>query len=259
MSAGIRRTAAVLLVVFLVARPLQAAIIPDPVEAGLLAKIAAALKVIQEYRMYVQQKLQEQLQTRIDAYAFPAALFGRIRAGITTVTDIRRELQRLACEWPTSPRTLPLLEMLKKRTQICRSRHHETWGSHEDFWDAPIQEANDYVAAMTANMISERAERTNTTWVRAHRDLFDEHTILRSSPGEANRAEAAALAWANQVAVGNSQIATQHLLVRQTARDLERFDDKKAVDLTYYMYRSVGTLAGRDWRGEPPKPGEDVW
>ena len=97
---------------------------------------------------------------------------------------------------------------------------------------------------MTANMISERTERTSTSWVRAHYDLYDGHAISRNSPGEANRAEAAALAWANQVAVGNSQMVTQNLLVRQMARDLERFDQKKAVDLSHYTYRGLSTLAG---------------
>jgi hypothetical protein len=105
---------------------------------------------------------------------------------------------------------------------------------------------------MTANMISERADKTYTTWVRAHNDLFDGHATLLDSPGEANRAEAAALAWANQVALGNSQMTTQDLLIRQMARDLERFDQKKAADLTYYTYRGLSTLAGGDWRGAPP-------
>ena len=260
MSRKTRAVAAVALVVLLLATPVEAFIFPDPIEIGLLGKISAALKAIQELRMRLLQRLQEELQDRVDSYAFPDRLFGPIRATTSAVVDIRRELQRLACDWPMSPRVLPLREMLLRRTQFCRSRHHEIWGSHEAFWDGPIQEANDYLATMTANMISERAEKTNTSWVRAHKDLFDEHTILRSSPGEANRAEAAALAWANQVAVGNGQVATQHLLVRQMARNLDRFDEKKAADFSYYCYRSVGTLAGREWRGAPPDPADgEIW
>jgi hypothetical protein len=254
---GVRRLVAVLLVVVFLASPVQAVIIPDPVEAGLLAKIEAVLAIIHEYRMKVLAQLEAELQTRIDAYAFPSRLFDAIRATTTTVVDIRRELQRLGCAWPITERTLGLKEMLEQRTRFCRTQHQGIWGSHEQMWDAPVQEANDYIAVLTANMISERTEKTNTSWVRAHRDLFDEHTILRSSPGEANRAEAAALAWANQVAVGNSQIATQHLLVRQMSRALERFDQKKAADLTFYYYRSVATMTGRDWRGTPPAPGEE--
>ena len=69
------------------------------------------------------------------------------------------------------------------------------WGTHERFWDGPIQEVNDYVATMTSNMISERTERTNATWVRTHYDLFNGYAVMRNSPGEANRAEAAGLAW----------------------------------------------------------------
>ena len=92
--------------------------------------------------------------------------------------------------------------------------------------------------------------------MRAHYDLYDGHAISRNSPGDANRAEAAALAWANQVAVGNSQMATQNLLVRQMARDLERFDEKKAVDLSHYTYRGLSTLAGGDGRRDPRDPAD---
>ncbi len=155
-----------------------------------------------------------------------------------------------------SARTRSLSDLFWERTRFCRAEFQWVWGSHERFWDGPIQEANDYVAAMTANMISERAERTNTSWVIAHKDLFDQYALLRSSPGEANRGEAGGLAWANEVAVGNSQIVTQDLLVRQMARDLERFDQKKSADLTYYLHRGLGTLAGGDWSGLPPDLGE---
>jgi len=111
---------------------------------------------------------------------------------------------------------------------------------------------------MTANMLSERAEKTNTSWVQAHKGLFDEHAILRSSPGEANRAEAAALAWTNEVAIGNSQVATHDLLVRRMDRALERFDQKKAADLTFYTYRGLTTLGGGTWTSAPPDPTEEL-
>ncbi len=258
MNALARRVGAVGLVVLLMARPVQAFIIPDPVEAGLLAKISAALQAIEQFRMRVLGQIQAQISTRINAYAFPNRLFDPIRATATGVLDIRRELQQMACAWPMSARTRSLSDLFWERTRFCRGEFQWVWGSHEKFWDGPIQETNDYIAAMTANMISERAERTNTSWVSAHKDLFDKDTILRSSPGEANRAEAAALAWANEVAIGNSQIVTQHLLVRQMERTLERFDQKKSADLTYYLYRGLGTLAGGDWMGVPPDPGEEL-
>jgi hypothetical protein len=38
------------------------------------------------------------------------------------------------------------------------------------------------------------------------------------------------------------------------ARDLDRFDQKKADDMAYYLYRGVTTLGGREWRGAPPDP-----
>lgn len=257
MSSRIQRCASVMLVVLLLASPSQAQI-PDPVETGLLARIAAALQAIETFRMKVQDQIQIKIYNRLRSYAFPSPLFNPIRITIASVVDIRRELQRLSCNWPMTTRTLGLRDMLLRRTTFCRSGYQDVWGTHERFWDGPVQEMNDYVATMTANMISERTERTSTSWVRAHYDLYDGHAISRNSPGDANRAEAAALAWANQVAVGNSQMATQNLLVRQMERDLERFDEKKAVDLSYYTYRGLSTLAGGDGRRDPRDPADGV-
>ena len=255
MSTPIRRVASVTLIVLLLASPTQAQI-PDPVETGLLQRIAAALQAIETFRMNVLDQIQVKIYNRLRSYAFPSPLFNPIRITIASVVDIRRELQHLSCNWPLTGRTLGLRETLLRRTTFCRSGYQDVWGTHERFWDGPIQELNDYVATMTANMISERTERTFTTWVRAHYDLYDGHAIVRNSPGDANRAEAAALAWANQIAVGNSQITTQDLLVRQMGRDLERFDEKKAMDLSHYTYRGLRTMAGGGWHENPGDPAD---
>jgi hypothetical protein len=256
VSAATRRAATVTLVVLLVASPLHAWV--DPVQAGLLAKIAAVMQAIEQFRIRVMATIQEQVYVRINAYAFPRPVFDPINATITEVLDVRRELQRMACDWPMSFRTRSLSDLFWERAQFCRGNYQAVWGSHEQFWDGPLQETNDYMATMTANMISERSEKTNTSWAQAHKSLFGEHTILRTSPAEANRAEAASLAWANEVAIGNSQIVTQDLLIRQMDRALERFDQKKATDLTYYTYRGLRTLDGGSWVGPPPDPSEDM-
>jgi len=207
--------------------------------------------------MRILEKMQEQIRNRLRTDAFPPQLFGAISTTTATVVDIRRQLQRMACDWPMSTRTRSLGDLFWERTQFCRSSFREVWGSHELLWDGPLQEVHDYVATMTANMISERADKTYSTWVRAHSDLFEGHANQLDSPGEANRAEAAGLAWANQVALGNSQMTTQDLLVRQMTRDLERFDQKKAADVAYYTYRGLSTLAGGDWREVPPAPDQE--
>jgi hypothetical protein len=252
-----RRVAGVVFVALLVASPVHA-LIPDPVEAGLLAKVSAALAAIEAFRMRVMDKIQKLVNTRVNVYAFPNRLFGPIRATATAVSDIRGDLQRMACDWPMSIRGRTLSDLFWERTQLCRSGYQSIWGSHQGFWDGPLQETNDYIATMTANMISERAEKTNTSWVKAHKALFDQHKVLQSSPGEANRVEAASLAWANEVSIGNSQVVTQDLLVRQMDRALDRFDQKKAGDLTYYTYRGLTTLAGAKWVAVPPDPSEEL-
>jgi hypothetical protein len=249
-----RRALAVAAFVLLFARSTFA--VADPVEAGLLAKIAAALKTVQEVRMRVMDKLQEQVYDRLHAYAFPRLIFDSIRHTTATVVDMRHEIQRLACGWPMSPRTKLLSDLMLKPMSLCRLDYQELWGAHDIFWDRDLQETHDYVATMTANMISERTEKTYTTWTRAHRDLLEGHALYLTSPGEANRAEAAALAWANQVALGNSQVTTQSLLIRQMARDMDRFDEKKSLDLTYYTYKGVATRAGGGWGAPPPDVSE---
>ena len=256
MTLSTRRILGAGLLVFLLTQPAEA-LIPDPVENALLTKIVAVLNAIEQLRMRILEKMQEQIRNRLRTDAFPPRLFGAIGTTTATVIDIRRQLQRMACDWPMSTRTRSLGDLFWERTQFCRSSYREVWGSHELLWDGPLQEVHDYVATMTANMISERADKTYSTWVRAHSDLFEGHANLLDSPGEANRAEAAGLAWANQVALGNSQMITQDLLVRQMTRDLERFDQKKAADVAYYTYRGLSTLAGRDWRGAPPIPDQE--
>lgn len=252
-----RRVAAVAVVIVLAGSPVHA-LIADPVEAGFLAKIAAALQAIEQFRTRVLARIEKQINTRVNVYAFPNRLFGAIRTSMTAVADIRTDLQHMACAWPMTARTRLLSDLFWERAQLCRSQYQGVWGSHEAFWDGSLQETNDYIATMTANMISDRAEKTSTSWVKAHKELFDQHTILRSSVGEANRAEAAALAWANEVAIGNSQMATQHLLVRQMDRALERFDQKKAADLNYYTFRGLTTLGGATWVSVPPDPTDDL-
>ena len=188
--------------------------------------------------MRVMDKLQEQVYDRLHAYAFPrlALRFDPARPPRPSSTC------GTSCSgWPATGRSRRargiLRDLMLKPVRLCRLDYQELWGAHDLFWDRDLQETHDYVATMTANMISERTEKTYTTWVRAHRDLFEGHALYLTSPGEANRAEAAALAWANQVALGNSQVVTQNLLLRQMARDMDRFDEKKAADLTYYTYR----------------------
>ena len=222
----------------------------------MLAKIAAALEAIEDFRMRSSDQLQIETYNRLRGYAFPSRSSTR-----SAHRHARSSTSGASCsDWPatghdpthgglcgTAAQTDHLLPIRATRTSGARTSASGI---------GPIQEMNDYVATMTANMISERVEKTNTSWVRAHDDLFDGHAILRNSPGEANRAEAAALAWANEVAVGNSQIVTQNLLVRQMARDLESFDEKKAADLTHYTYRGLEHACRRRLAGTPPDPGD---
>jgi hypothetical protein len=257
MSGRARHLVAAAVFLLLLTRPAFGYIwIIDYVEAGLLNDIQVFLAAIEKYRMIVQDLNQRKIENRFGTYIFPEAAFQEVRMITTEVADIRRELNRLACVWPTSRRTGPLEDLLLQRLTWCKDDYRRTWGSHQGMWDAQLQEAHDYVGTMTANMISERTEKTNTAWASASRDLYVDAASNLKAPGEANRLEAASLALTNQIALGNAQITTQNLLVRQMARDLERYDQKKADDTAYYLYRGVTTLAGRDWKSAPPDPAD---
>ena len=256
MSPALRRAGATAFLVFLLARPSLAFIgIPDPVETGLLGKISAILGAIETLRMRALEEWHRQISVRLAAYSYPEALFREVNVVTTAVADMRRELQALACVWPTTLRTDILERLLLERLTLCRGEYQKTWGSHDGLWDAPLQEVHDYVGTMTANMISERTDKTYGEWVRALRDQYLDTAQRYLSPGEANRGEAAALAWTNEIALGNGQILSQDLLLRQMERDLDRYDQKRADDTTYYLYRGVTTLVGEEWRMAPPDPG----
>ena len=258
MSAFARRVAPVALVVVLLASPPTPYV--DVVEAGLLGEDlggAGGDRGVPDARdgrdPEAGQHARERLRLSQSALWFHSSdHHGRHRHSRRPAThglrlahvDPRRELS--ATSSGSAPSSAgPATRASGARTRACGTGH-----SRRRTTTSP---------RMTANMISERAEKTNTSWVKAHKELFDQHTILRNSPGEANRAEAAALAWANEVAIGNSQMATQDLLVRQMDRALERFDQKKAADLTYYTLprpdharRAMGGSSAGSQRGLMP-------
>ena len=53
------------------------------------------------------------------------------------------------------------------------------------------------------------------------------------------------------MALGNSQVVTQNLLLRQMSRDMDRFDERKGADLTYFIYEALATRGGRPLDSPP--------
>jgi hypothetical protein len=62
--------------------------------------------VIEELRMRILERMQEQIRNRLRTDAFPLQLFGAIGTTTATVVDIRRQLQRMACDWPPFQRAV---------------------------------------------------------------------------------------------------------------------------------------------------------
>jgi hypothetical protein len=115
MTLSTRRILGAGLLVFLLTQPAEA-LIPDPVENALLTKIVAVLNAIEQLRMRILERMQEQIRNRLRTDAFPPQLFGAIGTTTATVVDIRRQLQRMACDWGAPGEPVP-----PPRTRLPRS------------------------------------------------------------------------------------------------------------------------------------------
>ena len=108
---------------------------------------------------------------------------------------------------------------------------------------------------MTANMISERTEKTNTELGAGPARPVPRHRASAISR-RARPTEPRQRRWPGRTRSrsATARSSRRTCCVRQMDRDLDRFDQKKADDMTYYLYRGVTTLAGQEWRGAPPDP-----
>lgn len=243
-----RALAGVVLVVLLATNARAIPIIGDPYTIALLKIVANILSTIQQVELAAQAAIQWRIDDVVSGYAFPGAVFQEIRQALDEVKGIRTEVEEISCGWRFSVRTGLLRDMYLRPLSLCRPSFQFIWSSGEGHWDGDLQEIQDYVGTLTANMVSERTEAEGS-WRRVFPGMEKATGALRLSPGEANRDEAVALAGAGVVADSNSALASQTLLLAQLERETERFEDRKALDMAEFVLLSV---KGDDPLHHPP-------
>ena len=169
------------------------------------------------------------------------ATFRAIQASIAQVSGIRRGIDAIACGWQFSSRTALLRDVYLHPIRLCRPTFRLIWGSPVGTADRDVDELEDYVATLTANGLSTRAE-AETSWTRVYPEVFKWVTIPGWSPGESNRVEAMMLAMTGQVAIANNQVASQKLLIDELEWDLERREDRQATHLRAFALQGLASL-----------------
>lgn len=244
-----RRTLAGVLLVALMASGARATpILDDPYTIALLKIVANILSTIQQIELAAQAAIQWRIDDVVSGYAFPGAVFQEIRQALDEVKGIRDEVEGISCGWRFSVRTGLLRDLYLRPLKLCRPTFQFVWGSGEEHWDRDLQEVQDYVGTLTANMVSERTEAEGS-WRRIFPGMEKATGMLRLSPGEANRDEAVALAGAGVVADSNSALASHALLLAELEREMERFEERKALDMAEFVLLSV---KGDDPLHHPP-------
>lgn len=234
-----QRALATAALVFLLAKNTAAIpIIGDPYTIFLLKVVANILTTIQQVEFAAQSIIQGKIDLLVSGYAFPGAVVRDIREAIDQVKGIRNEVEAISCDWRFSPRTSLLRDLYLAPPKFCRPSFQFVWGSGQGHWDGDLQEMQDQVGTLTANMVSERVD-AEVGWRRVFPGLEKATGLLRKSPGEANRDEAVALAGAGVVADSNSAMASQSLLLAQLEREMERFEERKGKDMAELIRLSV--------------------
>lgn len=246
-----RLVAALVLVVFLMtASPSAAGIDPtEIINTIILKRINHVLSALLLWEQRLIDRANIDVYNRYRFYAFPPQIFDPVLAAIADVRGIRSELNSLACGWQFSPRTAVLQQMYLRPLRMCRPTFDFVWGTHTSGRDRDLQELHDYTAVMTANQLSQRTQ-SEETMTRAFPETFRKALVPGYSPGEANRAEAAMLAMAGQVALSNNQLKAQKLLVDELERDLDRKEERHVANFSLFAVKGLATLGHPGWGGE---------
>ena len=196
--------------------------------AYLLRIIANLLRTIQQVQLEMQRGLQRRIDVLVSDVAFPSypgqSIFDPVHQVLGDVRGIRRELRELSCSWLFSPRTSLLRDRLLRPLRLCRPDFQLLWGSSERHWDADLHEVQDFAGVLTDNLVSARVD-AEESWTALFPRMEEASTLLRRSPGEANRDEAVLLAAAGQVAASNAAVLSQKLLVESLDWQMERHDE----------------------------------
>lgn len=210
----------------------------DPAVVAALQAVASSLAFINNKLMKKQRTLHEEIDRIERNIAFPnwlglqAGVFHPIRQVVEEVKGIRTEVENMSCGWQFSARVEPFWKMGLFNSRVCRDDIRGLWGTADGLPDADIHELGQYVSALTANMLAERAARAGY-WEKTFRDMagtVSRGSMAEKSPGQASRDTAFTTASVGKVAQSNVNMQAQKLMVELTAEaHLER--DERYFDL----------------------------
>jgi hypothetical protein len=214
----------------------------DPGVVLALRRVAELLDAIHQAELVAHLRLQRSIRGVVRQLGFPTELFEAIGATLGSMKGIRREIEEMACSWPLSSRTLRLRDLYLSSRALCRPDVQLLWGSSEGRADEGLGEFRDYMSALSLNMAGTRAGAV-AHWEDIFPGMEKASAQLRSSPGEANRDGAVALAGAGVVASSNSALETQELLVSELERTWERREERQRGNMGQFLLLSA---AGKD-------------
>jgi hypothetical protein len=242
-----KRVVALALGVALIAA-LPARALAGPVEAGLLARIAATLATIEETLRRTNEVVSA-TKERLAA-VYPPDVVRSIEHAFVSVRSIEEEVKALACDWKFSPRVQRLWEGVFSGRRICREEWVALFGSAPPYVLQDLDEYFDYQSTRRINMVATRVERGQAQkdfleWLlgEAKRGRNPDGTGP-ASPGYSQRLSAIGAAALGNVLLEEGDTQTAELELRQERASEARYRKRLETELSIDLYSQLAGEGG---------------
>jgi hypothetical protein len=219
---------------------LPVAAVAGPVEAGLLARIAATLALIEDTLRRTNEVVSA-TKERLAA-VYPPDVARSIEKAFVSVRSIEEEVKALACGWKFSPRVQRLWEGVFSGRRICRDEWVALFGSAPPYVLQDLDEYQDYQATRRINMVATRVERGQgqkdfMEWLlkEAERGRNPDGTGP-ASPGYSQRLSAIGAAALGNVLLEEGDTRTAELELRQERANDSRYRKRLQTELALDLY-----------------------
>lgn len=199
------------------------AIIPDPFELALLARIIRGVTdIFKEVSKAVRsaQEMKDRLQEM-----YPTELLGQIGSVLQDVRTVKDELRELACDWRFSSPVDDLQRSIYEGNgSLCKGLYQRVFGAPASGPDADLAEYLQWSSARRLNVVRSSVA-VSDEWARASRGLGSMARAEGVSAGEAQRLSAIASAMQLQMEAHANTLAAETLSGIQEDLDIERQKD----------------------------------
>ena len=160
------------------------AIIPDPFELILLARIQAALVQAYQFLRDINATVQEFRD--LMAQMYPQEALDQLRMLFRNVNSIQEEIEKLSCDWRFTPRVEALRLGLLRKGPLCRSEYQRFAGAPVPGLDADLAELRQWNAVRRLNTVASTIEASKN-WAAAANRYGSLTRTGGTSPGRALR------------------------------------------------------------------------